>query len=173
MTALRCPVWIPDQHVRMDYRLSLIERDIAAHPNHFVLTVDGNLFVHFALWIEPPQRCSIESSDRGEMGARNAILLGKLQQAGISLVSLVEDDRVLFCGLSGIQQLDLHSGRFALWNGFRRGDVVAWLLLRIARQAGNSNECQHATELYYLVHSFATFSRDDTDSSALFSVELK
>jgi hypothetical protein len=38
----------------MDNGLSLIERDVATHPNHFVLTVDGNLLVHFALWIEPP-----------------------------------------------------------------------------------------------------------------------
>jgi len=54
MPAVRCSVWTPHDHVSMDNGLSLIERDVATHPNHFVLTVDGNLLVHFALWIEPP-----------------------------------------------------------------------------------------------------------------------
>ena len=49
----------PHYRVSMDYGLSLIERDIAAHPDQFVLTSDGNLLVHFALGIEPSQRCSI------------------------------------------------------------------------------------------------------------------
>ena len=80
----------------MDYGLSLIERDIAAHPNHFVLTDDGNLLVHFALGIEPSQRRSIQCSDSGEMSTRNVILVRKLQQPGKSLVSLVEDDSILF-----------------------------------------------------------------------------
>jgi hypothetical protein len=62
MTALRCSFWTPYQLVSMNYELSLTERDIAAHPNHVVLTVDGNLLVHFALGIEPPQRCSIPMS---------------------------------------------------------------------------------------------------------------
>ena len=106
MTALRRPIWIPDEHVRMDYRLSLVERDIPAHPYHFVLTGDGNLFVHFALGIEPRHCCSIHRSNRGEMRARHVILLGELQQAGKSLVALVEDDRVLFRGLAMVQQLD-------------------------------------------------------------------
>ena len=65
-------------HVRMDCRPSLIERDITDHRKHFVLTVDGNLFIHFALGIEPPQRRSIESPDSGEMSTRNVILLGEL-----------------------------------------------------------------------------------------------
>ena len=80
MAGARCSVWIPHHHVRMDHGLTLKERDIAAHPNHFVLTDDGNLLVHFALGIEPPQGCSIQCSDSGEMSTRNLILLSKIQQ---------------------------------------------------------------------------------------------
>src|SRR5438552_12315057 len=58
MAGACCSVWCPHHHVRMDYGLSLIERDVTAHPNHFVLTLDGNLLVHFSLRIKPSQRCS-------------------------------------------------------------------------------------------------------------------
>src|SRR6266849_6980991 len=109
----------------MDYRLSLIERDVTAHPNHFVLTVDRNLLVHFALRIEPSQRCSIHRSDSGEMRTSNVILLRKLQQSGKSLVSLVEDDRILFGRFSIVEQLNLHSGSLAFRAGTRGRYVFA------------------------------------------------
>ena len=96
MSALRSSIRTPHHHVGMNYGLSLIERDIAAHPNYFVLTVDGNLLVHFALRVEPSQRCSIQRSDSGEMCTRDAILLSELQQSGKSFISLLEDDRILF-----------------------------------------------------------------------------
>src|SRR5207237_1785625 len=96
MTSARCSVRRPHHHVGMDYGLSLIERDVTAHPNHFVLTLDGNLLVDFALWIKPSQRCAIQRSNSGEMGAGNVILLRKLQQSGKSLLSLAEDNRILF-----------------------------------------------------------------------------
>src|ERR1700685_3114893 len=96
MAGTSCSVWTPHHHVRMNYGLSLIESDIAAHRDHFVLTVDGNLLVHLALGIEPSQRRSIQRSDSGEMSARNVVFLRKLQQSGKGLVSLVEDDRILF-----------------------------------------------------------------------------
>src|SRR6202162_2186933 len=75
----RCSVWAPHYYMRMDYGLSLIECDIAAHPNHFVLAVDENLLVHFALGIKPSQRRTIQRSNRGEMRTRNVILVRKLQ----------------------------------------------------------------------------------------------
>jgi hypothetical protein len=81
MAGARRSVWTPHHHVSVDHGLCLIERNIAAHPNHFVPTIDGDLFVHFALRIEPPQRCSIQRSYRGEMCTRNVILLRKLQQS--------------------------------------------------------------------------------------------
>src|SRR5579862_765539 len=108
MPALRCSDWIPYHHVGMDYGLSFIERDVAAHSNHFVLTLDGNLLVHFALGIEPAQRGSIECSNRSEMCTRNVIFLSKFQQSGKSIVSPVEDNRVLFRRVPGVQQLNLH-----------------------------------------------------------------
>src|ERR1700739_1687513 len=131
MTAVYGAVWTSHNHVSMDYGLSLIERDVAAHPNHFMLTFDGNLLVHFALGIEPRHGRSIDCSYRGEMRTRNVILLSKLQQSGKSLVSLVEDDRILFRRFFSAQQLNQHLGRFAPRNGFRRGDVFASLFLRI------------------------------------------
>ena len=79
MASAGCSIRVSYYHVRMDYGLSLIERDIAAHPKHFVLTNNGNFLVHFAPGIEPPQRCSIQCSDSGEMSTRNLILLRKLQ----------------------------------------------------------------------------------------------
>jgi hypothetical protein len=42
MASAGCAGRFPHHHVRMDYRLSLIERDITAHPNDFVLNDDGN-----------------------------------------------------------------------------------------------------------------------------------
>jgi hypothetical protein len=31
--------------MRMDDRLSLVQRDVTAHADHFMLTVDGNLLL--------------------------------------------------------------------------------------------------------------------------------
>src|SRR6266404_6088123 len=97
----------------MRHRLSLIESDVTAHPNHFVLTLDGNLLVRFALRIKPTQRCSIHRANGGEMRAGNVILLCKLEQSGKRLVSLVEDNGVLFRWFSRVQQLNFHPGSFA------------------------------------------------------------
>src|SRR3984957_20904923 len=102
MAALRCSVWAADQHVCMNYGFPLIERDVAAHPNHFVLTVDGNFLVHFALGIEPAYSGGVHRSDTGEVRACNVVLLRKLQESGKSFVSLVEDDRILFGRFSGV-----------------------------------------------------------------------
>src|ERR1700693_6212944 len=113
MAALRCSVWAADKHVSMNYGLSLIERDVAAHPNHFVLTIDGNLLVHLALRIEPAHGGAVHRSDSGEVRAGNVVLLRKLQESGKSFVSLVEDDRILFGRFSRVQQLNLHLGCFA------------------------------------------------------------
>src|SRR5258705_4291771 len=104
----------------MDHGLSLIERDVTAHSDHFVLTFNGYLLVHFALGIKPPQQCSIHRSNGGEMRTRNVILLRKLKQSGKSLVSLVKDDRILFRRFSMVQQLNLHPWSFTLWDSFRR-----------------------------------------------------
>jgi hypothetical protein len=71
----------------VDYGLSLVESDITAHSNHFMLTVDGDLLVHFTPRIEPPQRCSVHCPDSGEMSAGDFVLLRKLQKSGKSLVS--------------------------------------------------------------------------------------
>src|SRR6267143_952424 len=103
----------------MHYGLSLIEGDVAAHPNRFVLTVDRNVLVHFALRIKPTQRCSIDRSNGGEMGTGNVVLLRKLQQSGKRLVSLVEDNRILLRRFSLVQQLNLHLRSFAFRTGIR------------------------------------------------------
>src|SRR4029077_11343464 len=95
MAAARGSVRIPHHHMRMDYRLSLIERDVTAHADHFMLTLDGNLLVHFALGIKPRQRCTVHSSNGGEVCTRNVILLSKFLQSRKGLVSLAEDDRIL------------------------------------------------------------------------------
>jgi hypothetical protein len=68
--------------MHMQRRLSTIERDITAHPDHFVLTVDENLLVHVSLGIEKSQPCSTQGSDSGEMGTGNLILPGKFYEAG-------------------------------------------------------------------------------------------
>src|SRR5437660_548569 len=101
----------------MDYGLSLIERDVTAHSNHFMLTVDRNFLVHFALRIKRTQRCSIDRSNGGKMGTGNVILLRKLEQSGKRLISLVEDNGVLFRWFSRVQQLDLHPRSFPLRTG--------------------------------------------------------
>src|ERR1039458_5118444 len=142
VASARCSVRTAHHHVRMDYGLSLIERDITTHPNHFVLTDDGNLLVHFALRVEPSHRCSIQCSDSGEMSTRYLILLRKLQQSGKSLVSLIEDDRILFRWFSRVQPLNLHLGSFAPRNGFRRRDIFAGRLLRMRNHACDPNQCQ-------------------------------
>src|SRR5262249_49326378 len=129
MAAARGSVWIPYDHVRMYYRLPLIERDVTAHPDHFMLTLNGNLLVHFSLAIEPRQRCTVHSSDSDEMCARNVILLREFLQSGKGLVSMVEDDRILLCLITPGQQLKLHLGSFALRTGLRRRDIVSCGLL--------------------------------------------
>src|SRR5439155_21629960 len=140
MAGACCSVWCPHHHVRMDQGLCLIERDVTAHPNHFVLTLDGNFLVHFSLRIEPPQRCSIDRANSGEMRTRNVILLCKLQQSGKSLVSLVEDNRILFRRFSIVQQLNLHPGSFALRASVRRCYVFAGRLLRMSSCGGEPNQ---------------------------------
>src|SRR6266705_4221228 len=104
----------------MHDRLSLIERDVAAHPNHFVLTVDRNLLVHFALRIKPSQRRSVHRSNSGEIGTGNVVLPRKLQQSEKRLISLVKDNSRLLRRFSRDQQLNLHPGSFALRAGIRR-----------------------------------------------------
>ncbi len=54
MAGTRCAVWTPNHHVRIHHGISLIEGNIAAHRNHFVLTIDGNLLLHFALGTNHP-----------------------------------------------------------------------------------------------------------------------
>src|SRR5580700_3330436 len=107
MTAVRRSIWPSHHHVGVYDGPSLIQRDIATHPDHFVLTSDGNLLVHFALRIKPSQGRATQCSDSGEMRARDVILLSKLLQPGKSLVSLVENHRILFRRFSRIQQLHL------------------------------------------------------------------
>src|SRR5208337_4582141 len=124
----------------MDYGLSLIERDVADHRNHFDLTVDGNLLVHFALWIKPRQGCPIQRSNSGEMRTRNVILLRKVQQSGKSLVSLGEDDRIFTRMFSMAQQLNLHTRSTALWNGLRRRDIFTCRLLRMPCHGSDPNQ---------------------------------
>ncbi len=123
-----CPLGCPPPCV--DHGLSFIERDIAAHADHFVLTTYGNLFVHFALGIEPADRCAAQSSNRREMRASDVILFGKFQESGKSFIALIEDDRVLFGRFPWIQQLNLHLGRLAVRNGCRRRYVVVCRFLR-------------------------------------------
>src|SRR5206468_3121262 len=123
--------------MRMDYRLSFIEGDVTAHPNYFVLTLDRNLLVHFALRIKPSQRCSIHRSNGGEMRAGNVILLCKLEHSGKRLVSLVEDNGVLFRWFSRVQQLNLHPGSFAFRTGIRWRYIFAILVLRIGCRDGD------------------------------------
>src|SRR6266403_3207854 len=125
MAALRCSIWTSNHDVRMDYGLSLVERDVPTHSDHFVLAVNGNLFVHFSLGIKPRQCCFIQRSNGGEMRTGNLILLCKFLQSGESLVSLVEDDRVFSRLFATVQQLNLHPRSFSLWAGFRRRDIVA------------------------------------------------
>src|SRR5882762_2277092 len=136
----------------MDYRLSLIKRGVAAHSDRFDLTLDGDLLVHLALRIEPPQCCSIQRSNSVEMRTANVILLGKIQQSGESLVSLVKDDGILFRRFSRVQQLNLHLGRSAPWNGFRRRDMIAFLLLRICHHGGHADQQQYRTKSLYFDH---------------------
>src|SRR5271168_1821248 len=96
MPGTSCSVGPSHHHVRVDYWPSLIERDVATHPDQFVLTIDGDLLVHFALGVEPAHRCVIQRSDRREMRAGDVIFLSKLLQPGINLVALVENDGILF-----------------------------------------------------------------------------
>src|ERR1700732_4651250 len=65
------------------------------------------------------------------MSTRYLILLCKLYQSGKSLVSLVEDDRILFRRFSRVQQLNLHLWSFPPGNGFRWRDIFACSLLPI------------------------------------------
>src|SRR5260370_30739243 len=46
MAASRGSVLTPHHHMRMDYRLSLIERDVTTHSDHFILTLHADLLVH-------------------------------------------------------------------------------------------------------------------------------
>src|SRR5437879_8459941 len=124
----------------MHYGLSLIERDVAAHPNHFVLTVDRNLLVHFALRIKPSQRSAIQRSDSGEMRTDDVIVLRELQQSGKSLVSLVEDNRILFGRFSIVEQLNLHPWSFAFRAGVPRRYVFVCRVLGIPRRKGGTNQ---------------------------------
>jgi len=68
-------------YVRMDHRLSLVERDVADQRHHFDPTIDGNLLEHFALRIVLGQSSAAKPADGREMRARHAIFLRKSQQA--------------------------------------------------------------------------------------------
>src|SRR5580704_17825907 len=140
MAALRCSVRVSHYHVRVDDRFSLIECDVTAHPDHFVLADNRNFLVHLALRIKPRQSRSTYGPDGREVRAGNVILLGELQQPGEGLISLIEDDRILLGFFSRVQQLNLHFGRFASGNRFRWGDVFACVLLGKSRDGGETQQ---------------------------------
>src|ERR1700704_375755 len=98
----------------MDDGLSLIKRNVTAHPNHFVLSKDGDLFIHFELGIKPRQCGSVHCPNSGEMRTSNVILLSEGLQSGKSLASLEKDHGILFDLFSRIQQLNVHPWGFAL-----------------------------------------------------------
>jgi hypothetical protein len=157
MTALHCSVCVPNHHMRVNYGLSLIERDVAAHPNDLALTFNGNLFVHFALGIEPPQCCSIHRTSSGEVRTCNVVLFRELLQPRKGLASLVEDDRILLDRFPGIQQLNLHPGSLATGNGFRRRNIFAVCPLRMYYHSGHhSTQEQEATSRFTLLIDFLT-----------------
>src|ERR1700728_28708 len=147
MAGARCSVRASHNHVRVDYGLSLIERDITAHPDNFVLTDDRNLLVHFTLGVEPSHRSTIQCSDSSAMSTRNLILFRELHQSGKSLVSLVENDRILFRRFSWVQQLNLHTGSFASRNGFRRRNIFAHRLLRISDHGCDPDQYQNTKKV--------------------------
>src|ERR1700733_7755272 len=155
MASTRGAVWAPHHHVRVDYGPSLVECDVATHPDQFMLTIDGDLLVHFALGIEPAHRGVIERSDGGEMRAGDVIFLSKLLQPGINLVALVEDDGILFRRFTRFQPSHLHLWRFARRNGFRRLHVFAGGILRTHNRGGDPNQYQCAAQSFYFGHRFA------------------
>ena len=158
MACARCSVGPSHHHVSVDHGSSLVERDVATHPDQFVLTIDGNLLVHFALRIEPAHRCVVQGPDSGEMRAGHVILLRKLLQPGINFVALVEDDGILFRRLSRIQQLHLHLGSFARRNGFRRLHILACRILRTHYHGGDPNQYQCNAQSFYFDHRYALLS---------------
>src|SRR5216683_888592 len=125
VAAARCSICTRQHHVRVDDRFSLKERDVADHRNHFELTGNGNLLVHLAPGIKPPDCRSIHRSNSGEMRTGNVILLCKVLQSGKGLVSLTEDDRILLCLFSLAQQLNLHPRSCASCNGLRWRHIFA------------------------------------------------
>jgi hypothetical protein len=98
----------------MYYGLSLIERDIAAHPDHFVLAIDGDLLVHFALGIEPSQRRSIQRSDSGEATKQYAVIFYQGDEAFSGLLEFADKYHVTSAHFTRVKQFDLHLGSLPL-----------------------------------------------------------
>ena len=74
MASKGCPVWISYNHVRVDCGLPSIERNVAAHSNNLVLSIDGNFLVHFALGTKVAQCRPVYCADWSKVCARNVIL---------------------------------------------------------------------------------------------------
>src|ERR1700683_473922 len=112
----------------------------------------ARLLVHFALGIKPAHRCVTQRSDRGEMRARDVVLLGKFLQPGINLVALVEDDGVLLGWLSRVQQLHLHLRSFARRNRFRGRHIFVCRILRSHHHGANRDQYECAAQSLYFSH---------------------
>jgi len=79
------------------------------------------------------------------MRTRNVIPFRELQQSGERLVSLVEDDRILFRRFSRVKQFNLHLGSFTHWDGLRRRDIFACRLPRMPSRGGDPRQRQYLT----------------------------
>jgi hypothetical protein len=80
--------------VRVNFRLALIERDVADKRENLDLLGERNPFVIFPRAIEITQRDVAERADGGEVAAGQSLSLRKIRQPRHHFVDFVEDRRV-------------------------------------------------------------------------------
>src|SRR5882672_5258593 len=107
MAAARLVVGAPDDDVRVDLRLALVERDVAEQREHLHLLVERDPLVVPLRAVEVAQRHVAERADGREVRGAELLRLGEGREPGHRLVALVEDQHP-GPGARGVEQGGLH-----------------------------------------------------------------
>ena len=96
MASTGTPVGLSEHGMRMDFRLAVLQSDVAKQRHHFRLLLDWYAEVILFLPIEIAERRPLKCSDGLETGGGEVIANSELFQTGGDFIAAFEDHRPLF-----------------------------------------------------------------------------
>src|SRR5689334_2017834 len=107
MPSMGRPIRFTDDHVCVNIRHFVLERNITGERQDFDLLVDWNLFIFLSFRLEETKNNIIERADRGEMARQHMLLCRKLLKVRDDFIALVKNYGVgLWAAL--IDQFEFH-----------------------------------------------------------------